>query len=190
MCADTHVHLLVCIISGFPRRVMEPALFSPLSLTFPAELPSTVGFIRDSSNTYLLSSDSVLDGFMCFSANNSKGYVTLPPSCQWGPEINLMSPHQQLSMSSFEMGIESGGRGLELRLSLLSSITVKGFDICMSVLSLWQSWSCSACIHLPLAPSDQRHLGSGCGMFCSIGIQYGLPAPPLALLRDTIRAEM
>lgn len=60
----------------------------------------------------------------------------------------------------------------------------------MSVISLWQPRSCSACVHLPLATSDQRHLGSGCGMFCSIGIQEGLPAPPLALLHDTIRAEM
>lgn len=51
--ADTHVHLPAWIISGFPQWVIEPVLFSPLSLTFPSELPNTAGLITHSSNAYL-----------------------------------------------------------------------------------------------------------------------------------------
>lgn len=52
-----------------------------------------------------------------------------------------MQPHQQLSVFSFGWvkgwEEEEGGRGVQLHLSLLSSITVKGFDVWVSVISLW-----------------------------------------------------
>lgn len=54
-CALTYADILVpvWIISGFPQWVIKPVHFSPLSLTFPSELPTTVGLITHSSNTYL-----------------------------------------------------------------------------------------------------------------------------------------
>ena len=54
--ADTHVHLPVWIISGFPQWGIECVVCvvcSPLSLTFPSELPNTVGLITHSPNAYL-----------------------------------------------------------------------------------------------------------------------------------------
>lgn len=44
MDSDMHIHLPVWVISGFPQWVIEPVLFSTHSLTFPSELPFSVGF--------------------------------------------------------------------------------------------------------------------------------------------------
>lgn len=81
---DTHAQLPVWIISGFSQWVMEPVLLSPLSLTFPSELPTTVGLIRRSPNTYL----SVESQPVC--ATITKAQVTFSPFSQTKQEMNLV----------------------------------------------------------------------------------------------------
>lgn len=108
--ADTHVHLPVWIISGFPQWGIECVVCvvcSPLSLTFPSELPNTVGLITHSANAYLSACWQLMcAGFMRFSTNNSKASVTLPPFHQPKQEINLVMstwqhPPQQRAICGF-----------------------------------------------------------------------------------------
>lgn len=163
------------------------ALLSSLSLTFPGELPTPAGLITHSSNTYLSAWwQPMCTGFICFSTNNSKASVSLPPFHQPKHGINLVAskwlqPPLQLAMCGFgcrQIADQAYFHSSHLQLGQTDLI-----QVCLSN-RLGNHRSCSAGKCSPTATSDQRHLESGCGMACGIGIQDRLPAPWLALFAE------